>query len=297
MDLSLRYIFRYLFLKSLPPFFYKFILQIKIKKLYNRKLELNSPERLSDKIQWIKLYGDHNNKRFLCDKLYAKDFVAKKIPELKFAKVYQQGNSFKDINIEKLPACFILKTNHAWQTNTFVPDKNVLTKEDLKDYYQHYKKLLNINYAYWSYYELQYKDIKPQIYAEELLGEYEKISYYEAWCFNGKVEFVSYRFLRKVSDTELESQQYFFSPKWEPLDFYINFKGKEKPKSGINKEKVIKYAEILSQGIDFVRVDFMEINNELYFGEMTFTPCSGFFQFVPDEYDFIYGRKLILDKQ
>ncbi len=293
MDLSLRYIIRYLFLKHFL-LFCKFILKIKVKKLFKRDLDLNSPRRLSDKIQWIKLYGNKKNKTYLCDKILVKDFVSKKIPELKIAKVYQQGNSFKDLNINKLPNSFVLKTNHAWKTNTIILNKNILTKKEIETINKEYKRFLKINFAYWSYYELQYKDIKPQIFAEEFLGEYENIANYEAWCFNGKVEFVSYRFVRKDSNTHLKSYQYFFNSKWEPVDFYIDFKGEDYPPTIINKEKVIKYAEILSNNIDFVRVDFMEKNKELYFGEMTFTPYSGFFQFIPDKYDYIFGDKLIL---
>ena len=40
-------------------------------------------------------------------------------------------------------------------------------------------------------------------------------------------------------------------------------------------EGLKEIAKTLSKGFDFVRVDLYCHNKEFYFGEMTFTPCSG----------------------
>ena len=48
---------------------------------------------------------------------------------------------------------------------------------------------------------------------------------------------------------------------------------------------MIQAAEILSEDISFVRVDFYEINNLPRFGEMTFYPESGWGKFMPPEFD------------
>ncbi len=276
--------------------FFFIILKIKYKKTLNKRLDFKNLQRLSEKIQWIKLHGITDKKILLSDKIIVKEYISKCLPDLQFAKIYQSVNCFKELNFQKLPEKFILKTNHAWKTNIIINNKTSLTNEDYIIIENFYKKVLKINYAYWSYYELQYKDIKPQIFAEELLDNDDNIKDYEVWCFNGKPEFVSYRYLKILNDYK-KYEQYFFNSKWEPVDFYICYKGEENPELSINKDKIINYAKILSEGIDFVRVDFMEINNELYFGEMTFTPYSGFLNFTPDYYDEIYGRKLILNKK
>ena len=46
-----------------------------------------------------------------------------------------------------------------------------------------------------------------------------------------------------------------------------------KPK---NLDKMFELASVLSKGIPFVRVDFYEIDEKLYFGELTFFPSGGF---------------------
>ena len=60
----------------------------------------------------------------------------------------------------------------------------------------------------------------------------------------------------------------------------------QKPK---NWDKMIKYSRILSKNIPHVRVDWYEINGNLYFGELTFSTCSGFIQFEDDKWDQILG--------
>ena len=41
----------------------------------------------------------------------------------------------------------------------------------------------------------------------------------------------------------------------------------------------------------YVRVDFYNIDGEIYFGEMTFFNASGYFAFKPDEFDYELGKK------
>lgn len=50
-----------------------------------------------------------------------------------------------------------------------------------------------------------------------------------------------------------------------------------------------KLASILSRNIPQVRVDFYDINGQVYFGEMTFYHFSGFVKFEPEEWDKIFG--------
>lgn len=60
---------------------------------------------------------------------------------------------------------------------------------------------------------------------------------------------------------------------------------------------MVKLAEKLSKDIPFLRVDFYEINERVYFGELTFYPASGFEKFKPEEYDKILGDMLELPKE
>jgi hypothetical protein len=48
---------------------------------------------------------------------------------------------------------------------------------------------------------------------------------------------------------------------------------------------MIAAAAILDSDMDFVHVDFYEIDQRARFGEMTFYPSSGFKAFDPPEFD------------
>lgn len=53
-------------------------------------------------------------------------------------------------------------------------------------------------------------------------------------------------------------------------------------------------ASKLSAGIPHVRVDFYQVENKIYFGEMTFFHFSGFQPIIPNEWDFKIGSWLKL---
>ena len=48
----------------------------------------------------------------------------------------------------------------------------------------------------------------------------------------------------------------------------------------------------LSKGIAHVRVDFYEVNGNVFFGELTFAHWSGFTPFEPEEWDLKFGEWL-----
>lgn len=56
-------------------------------------------------------------------------------------------------------------------------------------------------------------------------------------------------------------------------------------------EQMIEMAGTLLADFPYVRVDFYNIDGKIYFGEMTFFPESGYYDFEPDEFDFMMGKK------
>ena len=60
----------------------------------------------------------------------------------------------------------------------------------------------------------------------------------------------------------------------------------EKPK---NFEKMQKFAQVLSEGLLSLRVDFYEVNGQVYVGELTFFDGSGFDRIEPVQWDETMG--------
>ena len=61
-------------------------------------------------------------------------------------------------------------------------------------------------------------------------------------------------------------------------------------KRGVEAWRRGDLAEKLSQGIPHLRVDFYNINGQIYFGELTFFHWSGLVPFDPPEWDLKLGE-------
>lgn len=288
------FLLRYNFFRIVPPCLYFLVLEHKFKSRFNKRLNLNNPNSLSEKVQWLKLYDNSDLKCRLSDKLLLKEYVRNNLPDLKFAQVYQNSKSIDDIDFEKLPERFMIKTNHSWKTCTPIFSKEKLSSENINDIRLYYRQALKINYAYWSYYELQYKNIKPSVYVEEIIGDKYSVAEYEVYCFNGVPKFINYRTRDKNFKKFFGLKQHFYSCSWGKMDFSLGPSVDEPVEIPKNKDFVLSCAQKLSEKFKFVRVDFIEHNDDIYILEMTFTPFSGFFPFSDYSYDIMFGDMLKL---
>ena len=50
----------------------------------------------------------------------------------------------------------------------------------------------------------------------------------------------------------------------------------------------------LSAGYAFLRVDLYEVDGQIYFSELTFSPCSGFMSFTESNHDLELGEMIKL---
>ncbi|MBQ8887021.1 MAG: hypothetical protein IJY61_04900 [Candidatus Gastranaerophilales bacterium] len=214
---------------------------------YNKtgeKLNLKWPKNLSQKIQWLKLYDNSPIKSNLTDKIKVRDYVESKIGSRYLKPILWIGERFEEIPFDTLPNSFVIKANHGCKWHIIVKNKEeYLSNKKLYNYSKaRFDNWLGQNFFGFSDFEAQYINIKPKILIEPLLRENinEIGEEFWVWC----VDSVPYT----------ESKKF--------------------------REESKHLSKILSQGFKFVRVDWMIYNNQLYFGEMTFTPLSGF---IPDE--------------
>lgn len=57
-------------------------------------------------------------------------------------------------------------------------------------------------------------------------------------------------------------------------------------------DEMLRVARILSEGIDFVRIDLYDLKGRVYFGEMTFSPACGIFPYMTDQFISEMGGRL-----
>lgn len=118
------------------------------------------------------------------------------------------------------------------------------------------------------------------------------INDYKFFCFNGTVKFMKIDF-----DRHIDHHANYYDCDFNLLDFgEADF---PPVKDRIIRcpdcfEKMIELAETISLHKRFVRVDFYEVDNHIYFGETTFYPASGTGKFVPESADYRIGRLLQL---
>ena len=159
------------------------------RKVVGRDLNLENPQLYTEKVQWRKLY-DHNPLYTKCaDKIAVREYVAEKLgtnvnDSRVFTKWFGIWGSAEEIDWNILPQTFILKTNHASGQNIIVTDKNTADRNGITN---QVNKWLKTNHYYLAA-EWQYKDIKPKVFAEELLSD--EIIDYRVFCFNGEPELI-----------------------------------------------------------------------------------------------------------
>lgn len=269
--------------KILPD---KIYLKLKFYIIFHKKLNLKSPTTYNEKLQWLKLYNRKKIYTQMVDKYEVKKYVANIIGEEYIIPTLGVYDKFDDIDFQKLPKQFVIKCTHDSGGLVICKDKDSFNYEQAKI---KINKSLKNNYFY-SGREWPYKNVKPRIIIEKYMEDMKtkELRDYKFFCFDGKVECFKIDFNRQTRHQanyyDKNGNLLKFGEEICPPDFT------EKLELPINLRLMIELAEKLSKGIKFIRVDFYEMNEKAYFGELTFYPASGFGKFIPKEWDMKLGE-------
>ena len=276
-------VFEYNFLMSLDKKDYPYYLSQAYLIKTGEKLNLKHPKTLNEKIQWLKIFDNMQQKTELTDKVLVRNWVREKIGEQYLKPVLWIGDKFDDIPFDFLPVSFVVKCNHGCKWQFIVEDKQkFLEEENLLNTAKIYiDSWLTQSFFGWSDFETQYLNIKPKILIEPLLqdNKNEKPLEIEVWCFNGKAKII-----QKFKKTKKEKIVYRMVSSFDENFNRFDIKFLETNEIiDSTPDDILKQAkdisETLAKGFKLVRVDWMIYQNKLYFAEMTFTPYSGFIFF------------------
>lgn len=256
----------------------------------NRNINLSNPQSLNEKCQWIKLYDRNPLYSKLVDKYEVKNIVEKKIGENYIIPTIGIYNTFDEIDFDKLPNKFVIKCTHDSGGLVVCTDKNKL---NLKKARNKISKSLRKNY-YYDWREWPYKNVKPRIIIERYMGE--NLMDFKIQCFNGKVDNILVCAERASSSGV---KYYYFNKNWEFLNYSINTNEEEAKKitKPDNLDEMLDVAKKLSEGLPEVRVDLYNVQNHIYFGEMTFFSEAGFDTTITTVADYEMGKHFILPKK
>lgn len=272
----------------------KIYLKLFYRRVVGEKLDLKKPRMFGEKIQWLKLNDRNPIYTNLVDKYEVRKYIKEKIGEEYLIPLLGVWNNVSEIDFESLPNQFVLKTTHDSGGVVICKDKRNFDIEKAKKFLS---KHLQDNFYYLGR-EWPYKNVKPRIIAEKYMSELNNTDLidYKIYCFSGKAKYCQVIKNRSVNET-ID----FYDENWTHQEFvgicsyegqYSNGKATNKPK---NYDLMKQICEKLSEKIAFVRVDFYEIDQKLYFGELTFYPGCGFGKFYPENWNYRLGDMINLD--
>ena len=255
---------------------------------YKRFLNLKNPDTFFAKINWLKLNQKDSLFTRVVDKYEVRKHIKEKIGSEFLIDLIGVYDSVEAVDFEKLPNAFVLKPTHGSDWVLLCKDKADLDIAVAKKTMQTW--LESNYYKMWG--EYIYKDVPPRIVCEKMLTNPNgaTIVDYKIYCFNGEPKFI-HTDKDKYKNHTLD----FYDLEWNRLPFGLLFprskEGLPKPKT---LTKMLELATILSKEFKFVRVDLYEVDNKVYFGELTFYPCNGFGNFYPPSVDYEMGQLINL---
>lgn len=270
------------------------LIRIWYKHVYKVGINLDNPQTIDEKINWMKLHSDTSLWTRCADKYEVRRYVEEHGLGFTLNELYGVYDDAFEIDFDALPQSFVIKSTNGGggKAVLIVEDKSTI------DYASVRKKING-----WlkekvgcRYYEPQYMKMKPRLLVEKYLspsqGEASLVDY-KFNCFNGQAYSVFLCSDRKFYDS-VHYSIYDLDWNLHPDSIVPGYRTEKVYPKPSSLDKMIEYSNILSEGIPFVRVDWYEIDGKPVFSEMTFTPGGAFQHFYSKEYLLELGSKIVI---
>lgn len=267
------------------------LLKIVFRLRVGYKLDLKNPKTFNEKLQWLKINNQNPLYTQLVDKYEVRKYVAERIGEKSLIPLLGVWNNFDEIDFSTFPDQFVLKCTHDSGGVVICKDKSMFDYELAK---KKINESLKRNY-FWTLREWPYKNVKPRIIAEQYMEVSSTMGLpdYKIFCFNGEPKIWFTVTNRNNGDPRCD--YYDFSG--NHLPFEQGYKNNDMPVEPPSTLALMReYAKKLTEGMPHCRADFYSVNNQVYFGELTFFDSSGMEPFYPKEWDYKLGEMIELRK-
>lgn len=261
-------------------------------KAFGREPSLDNPQTLNEKIQWLKLNVHDDFHTVVADKYRVREYL-KQFGEDALIPLLYHTDNWRDIKPENIPEVpCIVKYNAGCGCYAIIRDKKNIDYKTLK---KKCRLWFSTNLYYRSQ-EWQYKNIKPCIIVEKLLlDKHGRIpNDYKLHYINGELQFIYCSI-----DREGENYRSIYSPDWHRMNIewlpLTSHKGSLEGKDisappTLDRMKAV--GREIAKNFKYVRVDFYDVDGQMYYGEITLHHGSGFDTFEPEKYDWEYGKIL-----
>ena len=243
---------------------------------FNERLMSLNLQAYRDESQWPV--------RIMCTDKYE---VRKYVEEKGFKEIlndcYGVYDSFNEIDFGLLPDQFVLKATNGSGHNYICRNKATMNIDAVRKQFDNW--MTESNTFGLTTGEWHYVKVRPRIIVEkylEMLGEDISLVDYKFHCIHNQIygEYVCYD--RDVNTHSVNYDHY--DSEWNLTDgvlpsFHPTRRMIPKPK---RFDEMKRIAIALSEGLEYVRVDLYEINDRIFFGEMTFTPMGNYLPYTHD---------------
>jgi hypothetical protein len=240
---------------------------------------LDDPTSFSEKLQVRKLYSRDRRFPAFADKAKVKQLMSEIIGPEHLIPTLWVGREIDRVDFARFQRPFVIKPTHGCGEVIFVRDGQGIDWKAVRD---RCREWLCTTYGAKTR-EWLYQHIERQIIIEPMIGDGDvPPADLKFFVFHGVVRMIQVD-VQRFSDTR---ERAIFDRDWNRLPVGFSYpdtrKQIERPH---HLAEMIKMAEAVGAEFDFVRVDLYETNDQVYFGEATFYPASGYAKFRPSEFD------------
>lgn len=265
-----------------------------LKMQYRLKLgrwpDLKNPKRFTEKIQLYKMYYRNPVVGVCSDKYAVREYLKNKGYGHLFPLLYGVYEKADDIEFDKLPDKFVIKTNDGGGGYNIIICKDK-SKLDIPSTINSLNSWLNkkdINGGReWGYSLIKKSVVMVEEYLEDEEHPDMTIDDFKFYCFNGEIFCIQHDVGRYMED----HTRTFYDQNWNNLHVKMlidyNHNPESEPK---NFEEMKTVVRELSKEFPHVRIDLYSVNNKIYFGEFTFYTGAGYNWVDPDDFDLKMGE-------
>ncbi len=251
---------------------------------HRRLPNLFRPRRFNDKILMRIMFDRRPVLATMADKYAVREHVRARIGDTSLPALLHVTTDPRTIPFDTLPDSFVVKPTHGANWVRVVRDKSGLDREELIATCNGW---LARNYHAVTR-EWAYRDVIPRILVEELVDDGHGITPndYKLFVFDGRTAFILV-----IMGRFEERSHVMMTPDWQPVDVTWIYAGRRgtPPPPPVHLSGMLQAARRLGRDLDFVRIDFYDTPDKLFFGELTATPGCGLERCEPDTFDRTLG--------
>lgn len=257
-----------------------------------RMLNYRKPEDFNQylmKLSWINSRDKKMHKLIpqCVDKYAVREYITSKGYADTLNELYGVYDNVEDIDFDSLPYQFVMKMNNACGRNYICLDKSACNWNEVKKMFAEWLTEVDLG---WTTGEWQYALIKPRIIIEKYLKDLGETSLidYKIHVIKGKCRNILVCYNREFATAEKQGTVSLdnYSLEWERTDDILSTchpkrQIVQKPKQ---LDKMLQMAADCSKEFAYCRFDLYEIDGNIVFGEMTFTPHGNVLDYYSDDY-------------